>query len=305
MNTLLSLTLVLTWLERCSGSTGWVFTEPQLRASTGHSVLLRCLFRDSVAEGCTMAKVDWLRVEGNDTQKEEMVFYYYSNCSTPVGRFKDRVQWQGNISSCDGSIQLQDVQVNYSGTYVCEIRLLRHSDIFKNHTVLHVSPMVQKGRGAEHTQDSAAPGDTVFWPVTVGCGCVAVVLAFLAGLSLRKRSAANTALERTGNGGSKNKAEEALYCSIPGAEVPKAEQDAGKKKRAEDTYITMHPSFFRENSVYVELAKRAIPAEWMGEGRQGDGQSEEQTRSSTSLGSNVGEIAVQGDVRPLASRSRS
>lgn len=36
-----------------------------------------------------------------------------------------------------------------------------------------------------------------------------------------------------------------------------------------------HPSRFQENGVYVELARRVIPAEWMGEGRQGDGQSEE------------------------------
>ncbi|NXH68160.1 JAML protein, partial [Hydrobates tethys] len=199
-----------------------------------------------------------------------MVFYYYSNRSIPVGRFRDRARWQGDISRWDGSIRLQDVQVNDSGTYVCEIRLLQCSSIFKNHTVLHVSPMGQRG-----AQDSAALGDTGFWPVTVGCGCVAVVLAFLAGFSLRKRSAANMALERTRNGGSKNKAEETLYSSIPGAEVPKAEQDAGKKRRAEETYITMHPSPFRENGVYVELAKRVIPAEWMGEGRQGDGQSEE------------------------------
>lgn len=33
--------------------------------------------------------------------------------------------------------------------------------------------------------------------------------------------------------------QEALYSSIPEAEAPKAEQDAGKKRRAEDTYITM------------------------------------------------------------------
>ncbi|NXC69184.1 JAML protein, partial [Anhinga anhinga] len=200
------------------------------------------------------------------------VFYYYSNHSIPVGRFRGRVQWQGDMSRWDGSIQLQDVQVNDSGIYVCEIRLLQCSSIFKNHTVLHVSPTGQRAAGA---QDAAALGDTAFWPLTVGCVCVAVVLAFLAGLSLRKRSAANTALERTGNGGSKNKAEEALYCSVPGAEVPKAEQDAGKKRRAEETYITMHPSPFRENGIYVELAKRVIPAEWMGEGRQGDGQSKE------------------------------
>ncbi|NXD64329.1 JAML protein, partial [Eolophus roseicapillus] len=201
-----------------------------------------------------------------------MVFYYYSNRSIPVGRFRDRVHWQGDISRWDGSIQLQDVQVNDSGTYVCEIRLLQRSSIFKNHTVLHVSPMEHRAAG---TRDAAALGDTGFWPLAVGCGCVAAVLAFLAGLSLRKRSVANTALERTGNGGSKNRAEEAVYCSIPGAAVPKAEQDAGKKKRAEETYITMHPSRFQENGVYVELARRVIPAEWMGEGKQGDGQSEE------------------------------
>ncbi|NWX40666.1 JAML protein, partial [Steatornis caripensis] len=201
-----------------------------------------------------------------------MVFYYYSNHSIPVGRFRGRAQWQGDISRWDGSIQLQDVQVNDSGTYVCEIRLLQRSSIFKNHTVLRVSPT---GHGAAGAQNAAAPGYAGFWPVTAGCGCVAVVLAFLAGLSLRKRCAANTALERTGNGSSKSQAEEALYSSIPGTEVPKAEQDAGKKRRAEETYITMHPSPFRENGVYVELAKRVIPAEWMGEGRQGDGQSEE------------------------------
>ncbi|NXT76823.1 JAML protein, partial [Zapornia atra] len=199
-----------------------------------------------------------------------MVLYYYSNRSIPVGRFRERARWQGDIPCWDGSIQLRDVQVNDSGTYVCEIRLHQHGSIFKNHTVLLVSPTEQRGQGAARTQDSAATGNAVFWPVTVGCACVAVVLAFLAGLSLRRRPPATAALERT-----KSKAEEALYSSIPEAEVPKAEQDAGKKKRAEETYITMHPSHPRENGVYMELARRAIPAEWMAEARQGDGQGEQ------------------------------
>ncbi|KFO88100.1 hypothetical protein N320_04537, partial [Buceros rhinoceros silvestris] len=68
MKVLLSLTLVLTWLERCSGSAGWVFTEPQLQASAGDSVLLQCLFRGSPAKGWTVTKVDWLRMPGASAQ---------------------------------------------------------------------------------------------------------------------------------------------------------------------------------------------------------------------------------------------
>ncbi|NWV79700.1 JAML protein, partial [Dasyornis broadbenti] len=204
-----------------------------------------------------------------------MVFFYYSNHGVPVGRYKNRVQWQGNISRWDGSIRLRDVRVNDSGTYECELRLEQNSSIFKSQTVLHVSPAVSRAAGAE---DVAPPRDSGFWPAVVGCGCVAVVVAFLAGLCVRKRFAATTALEKMGKSSSKNKAEEAIYCSIPGAEVPKAEQEAKKKRRAEDTYITMHPSHCRDNGVYVELAKRAIPSEWMAEGTQGDGQSKEPPR---------------------------
>ncbi|XP_068515376.1 junctional adhesion molecule-like isoform X2 [Anas acuta] len=275
MKVMLSLALVLALLERCSGSAGWVFTQPQLRAGAGDSVLLQCLLRDVADESWTMVKVDWLHVPGAGAQKEEMVFYYYSNCSISVGRYRDRVQWQGDISRWDGSIQLRGVQVNDSGRYLCEMRLLQHSSIFKNHTVLHISPMARTGQEAASAQGSAVLGDSGLWAVTVGCGSVAVVLAFLAGRTLRKRSAANTALERSRNEGSKDKAKEGIYCSMPGAEAPKAEQDARKKKKAEETYITMHPSFFRENGIYVELARRVIPAEWMEEGRWDERPSED------------------------------
>ncbi|NXN83947.1 JAML protein, partial [Bombycilla garrulus] len=202
-----------------------------------------------------------------------MVFYYYSNHGVPVGRFKHRAHWQGNISRWDGSIQLRDLRVSDSGTYECELRLLRSSSVFRSQTVLLVSPPVTEA--PKDPEDVVPSRDSGFWPAVVGCGCVAVVVAFLAGLCVRKRFSSVTALERMGKSSSKSKAEEAIYSSIPGAEVPKAEQEAKKKRRAEDTYITMHPSRCRDNGVYVELAKRAIPSEWMAEGPQGDGQSQE------------------------------
>ncbi|XP_014740146.1 PREDICTED: junctional adhesion molecule-like isoform X1 [Sturnus vulgaris] len=264
--------LSLSPAERCSWAAG-VFMEPQLRARAGDSVLLRCLFLDPESRGGTLHKVDWMHKGAAGTQ-EEMVFYYYSNHGVPVGRFKSRVQWQGDVSRRDGSIKLHDLRLNDSGTYECELRLLEDSSIFKSQTELLVSSE-PRGREAAGLEDAAPPRDSGLWPAVVGCGCVAVVVAFLAGLCVRKRFSNITALEKMGKSSSKSKAEEAIYSSIPGAEVPKAEQEAKKKRRAEDTYITMHPSHCRDNGVYVELAKRAIPTEWMAEGTQGDGQSQE------------------------------
>ncbi|XP_065594386.1 junctional adhesion molecule-like isoform X2 [Cyrtonyx montezumae] len=271
MKMLLGLALVVTFLGRSSSSSGWVFTEPWLHADAGDSILLRCLFQAPEATGWTVTKVDWLRVPGAGTQKEEMVFYYYSNSSVPVGRFQERVRWQGDVSCWDGSIQLQDVQVNDSGRYMCEIRLFQHGSIFKNYTVLHVSPAMQTDRA----ESAHVLGHSGVWAVTVCCSAVAVVLAFLAGLNLRKRSAGTTALERARNDSSKDKAKEGLYSSIPEAEVPKADRDAEKKRKAEETYITMHPSVLHENGVYVELARGVIPAQWMAEGRQDGGHSKQ------------------------------
>ncbi|NXH42118.1 JAML protein, partial [Dicaeum eximium] len=228
-----------------------------------------------------------------------MVFFYYSNRAVPAGRFKSRVQWQGNISRWDGSILLRDLRLNDSGTYECQLRLLEASSVFKSHTVLLVSPAAPRGghlpapcpqgsgrpRGAiprlavspAGAEDAAAPRDSGFWPAVVGCGCVAVVVAFLAGLCVRRRYRGrihSKSPKITQN--PPTKWQEAIYTSVPGAEVAKAEQEAKKKKRrAEDTYITMHPSHCRDNGVYVELAKRAIPSEWMAEGTPGDGQSQE------------------------------
>ncbi|XP_039242434.1 junctional adhesion molecule-like [Pipra filicauda] len=196
-----------------SGGSGWVFTEPQLRASAGDSVLLQCHFLDLENKGWTVSKVDWIHKAGAGTQ-EEMVFFYYSNRGVPAGRFKHRAQWEGNLSRRDGSIRLRDLHVNDSGTYECEIRLQLNSSIFKNRTVLHVSPPAQReGRGAAGAQEAAPLRDSGFWPAVVGCGCVAMVVAFLAGLCVRKRFAGNTALERIGN--SKSKAETQPWLLVP------------------------------------------------------------------------------------------
>ncbi|KAI1230714.1 hypothetical protein IHE44_0008592 [Lamprotornis superbus] len=224
------------------------------------------------------------------------------NHGVPVGRFKSRLQWQGDVSRRDGSIRLHDLRLNDSGTYECELRLLEDSSIFKSQTELLVSseprgacpapaaspaalrvPAVPSSPAAlvcprqDEKQRVLCPG---------GLRCVGCSLLLPSSVTLprpvsprlpkllgcayayvqRGCSVPNTLIHPS---------QEAIYSSIPGAEVPKAEKEAKKKRRAEDTYITMHPSHCRDNGVYVELAKRAIPTEWMAEGTQGDGQSQE------------------------------
>lgn len=51
----------------CTGAAE-AFTEPQLRARAGDSVLLQCLFLDPDSKGWTLHKVDWLHKAGAGTQ---------------------------------------------------------------------------------------------------------------------------------------------------------------------------------------------------------------------------------------------
>lgn len=48
-------------------------------------------------------------------------------------------------------------------------------------------PIPYLGVSPAGAQNAAAPRNAGIWPMAVGCGCVAVVLAFLAGLGVRKR----------------------------------------------------------------------------------------------------------------------
>lgn len=69
---------------RCTGAAE-VFTEPQLRARAGDSVLLQCLFLDPDSKGWTLHKVDWLHRAGAGTQVGQ----------DRAGRTGTRGWWQG------------------------------------------------------------------------------------------------------------------------------------------------------------------------------------------------------------------
>ncbi|CAM4613504.1 unnamed protein product [Lepidochelys kempii] len=279
-----ALTLVRILLSLGNGGVlaGLVITRPKLEAGLGDSVLLECFFQSLVPGDWNVTKVDWLHVPENNTQAEEMVFYYYSNHSIPVGRFQHRVQWLGDVARKDGSVRMLDVQADDSGTYTCEIRVFGRSSIFKNYTVLHVASAGRRWSRFAVAQDSKSPSSSG-WGAILGYVCATAFLALLLGYGLKKflqrqRHTENGPLSRSRDGGSRDEAEEGIYSLIPCAEMLKAGQEAELWSKKDMTYMTMHPSAAfsgadtapLENNVYVQLQRKKIPVEWLDEGRLGN-----------------------------------
>ncbi|KAM9113884.1 junctional adhesion molecule-like isoform 2-T2 [Pangshura tecta] len=276
----LTLMQILMSLENGGVLAGLVITRPELKARLGDSAILECFFQSLMPGDWKVTKVDWLHTPENNTQ-EEMVFYYYSNHSVPVGRFRPRVQWLGDVARKDGSVRLQDVQADDSGTYTCEIRVLGRSSIFKNYTVLHVAPAGRRGSrfpGAQYFESTRSSG----WGAILGYVCATTFLALLLGLGLKKflqkqRPLESGPLSRSQHDGSRDKAEEGIYSFIPCAEMLQAGQEAELWSRTDATYVTMHPSAafhgpgtaLLENNMYVQLQRKKIPVEWLDGGRLG------------------------------------
>uniref|UniRef100_A0A8C3I7E1 Junction adhesion molecule like n=1 Tax=Chrysemys picta bellii TaxID=8478 RepID=A0A8C3I7E1_CHRPI len=239
----LTLMRILMSLENGGVLAGRVITRPKLKARLGDSVLLECFFQSLVPGDWNVTKVDWIHMPENSTQVEEMVFYYYSNHSVPVGRFRPRVQWLGDVARKNGSVRLQDVQADDSGTYTCEIRVFGRSSVFKNYTVLHVASAGRRGSGFAGAQYSESTGSSG-WRAILGYVCATTFLALLLGLGLKKflqkqRPMESGPLSRSRDDGSRDKGEEGIYSLILCAEMLQAGQEAELGSRTDTTYITM------------------------------------------------------------------
>uniref|UniRef100_A0A5F4W0V5 Junctional adhesion molecule-like n=1 Tax=Callithrix jacchus TaxID=9483 RepID=A0A5F4W0V5_CALJA len=133
----LKLILLPVLLDYSSSLNDMIVSSPELTVHAGDSALMGCVLQST--EDKRMIKVDWMLSSGEHA-KDEYVLYYYSNLSVPTGRFQSRARLVGDVSRHDGSLLLQDVQEADQGTYTCEIRLEKQSQVFKKAVVLHVLP---------------------------------------------------------------------------------------------------------------------------------------------------------------------
>ncbi|XP_019398616.1 PREDICTED: junctional adhesion molecule-like isoform X2 [Crocodylus porosus] len=283
----LALVLMLAALGSGGALDPRVLTCPELRAHVGASVLLECFLLVPGDGAWTVTKVDWVHAPRNSTESEAVVFYYYSGRSVPAGRARERVQWLGDVSRGNGSIGLQDLQEGDGGTYTCEIRVSGHSSIFKNSTALHVVPAARRRSWAVVTVGPESAGGSEGGSSTVGYACAAVGLALglllALGLALRTRRPVKTkALAKSWEDGSKSKAEKSIYSSIHCPGTPKAVCEAEQRGKAEATYVTMRPVaalpsagiVLLDDSTYINLVRKTIPAEWRQKGLQSEGEAQ-------------------------------
>lgn len=90
--------------------------------ANGTSVRLKCTFSTDHPVTAQSVTVSW-NFRALNSATEESLFYYHEVPYPPdVGRFKDHVEWSGDISRKDASITLNRVPPTFNGTYICQVR---------------------------------------------------------------------------------------------------------------------------------------------------------------------------------------
>ncbi|KAL1260381.1 hypothetical protein QQF64_008208 [Cirrhinus molitorella] len=99
-----------------------VFTAGDVKAVNGTDVRLKCTFQSSAAVQASSVTVSWsFRPLGPGHQ--ETVFYYQNKPFPPTdGRFKNKVEWAGDISGRDASVVLRKVPFTFNGTFNCQVK---------------------------------------------------------------------------------------------------------------------------------------------------------------------------------------
>ncbi|XP_049634146.1 myelin protein zero-like protein 2 [Suncus etruscus] len=98
-----------------------IYTSRSLEAVNGTDQRLKCTFSSFAPVGDSLT-VTW-NFRPQDGGPEQFLFYFHMSPYGPtVGRFKDRVVWDGNPERYDVSIILGRLQFDDNGTYTCQVK---------------------------------------------------------------------------------------------------------------------------------------------------------------------------------------
>ncbi|NWR75678.1 MPZL2 protein, partial [Centropus unirufus] len=98
-----------------------VYTSKEVDAVNGTNLRLKCTFSSSSPISQNLS-VTW-NFQPEDQSSHEPVFYYLKEpYKLSVGRFKERVTWDGNIERYDASIVIWNLQPTDNGTFTCQVK---------------------------------------------------------------------------------------------------------------------------------------------------------------------------------------
>ncbi|XP_069732501.1 myelin protein zero-like protein 2 [Phaenicophaeus curvirostris] len=98
-----------------------VYTSKEVDAVNGTNLRLKCTFSSSSPISQNLS-VTW-NFQPEDLSSHEPVFYYMKEpYKLSIGRFKERVTWDGNIERYDASIVIWNLQPTDNGTFTCQVK---------------------------------------------------------------------------------------------------------------------------------------------------------------------------------------
>ncbi|XP_009570052.1 myelin protein zero-like protein 2 [Cuculus canorus] len=139
-----------------------VYTSKEVDAVNGTNLRLKCTFSSSSPISQNLS-VTW-NFQPEDLSSHEPVFYYLKEpYKLSVGRFKERVTWDGNIDRYDASIVIWNLQPTDNGTFTCQVKNPPDVTGIVGEVRLRV---VQKARFSE----------IHFLAVAIGSACVLMII---------------------------------------------------------------------------------------------------------------------------------
>ncbi|NXS52350.1 MPZL2 protein, partial [Brachypteracias leptosomus] len=150
-----------------------VYTSKEVDAVNGTNLRLKCTFSSNIPISPDLI-VTW-NFQPEDQSSHEPVFRYLKKpYEPPMGRFKERVTWDGNIKYNDASIMIWDLQPTDNGTFTCQVK--NPPDVYGTIGEVRLR-VVQKVQFSE----------IHFLAVAIGSACVLMIIVVVVVILCRHR----------------------------------------------------------------------------------------------------------------------
>nr|XP_032836532.1 uncharacterized protein LOC116958143 isoform X2 [Petromyzon marinus] len=143
-----------------------VVTPDKMNAMAGTTFLLPCVYTCTIS-GVTYTLVEWFRIIDG---REERIYQCLDGRSS---HWPLQATWMGNVSTCDVSITVSDIQTHDSGQYRCEVSVYPQSIQDIGYLQLNIYPQTDLAVVTPDAKD-ATVGSTAILPCSYTCNITGI-----------------------------------------------------------------------------------------------------------------------------------